>query len=286
MAVCTYDGMLQEAAARFGVMSSSSSLDARLLMEHAAQRDHMHFLTHGAEQVDSVTRERFLACVERRVAGEPIAYITGRVGFYGRAFVVTPDVLVPRPETEHLVEAVLEELKMRRENGLRIADIGTGSGALAVTLACELPHHAVYATEVSSAALSVARQNAERLGARVVFLEGDLAAPLSAFAPFSCVVANLPYIKSVEMPRLPLSVRYEPRVALDGGADGLQLYGRLAAQLSSLLTRDASLFFEAAPDTIDPLAALVEDLFPQAHVEIGVDYAGLERYVGVYFTIR
>jgi release factor glutamine methyltransferase len=144
-----------------------------------------------------------------------------------------------------------------------------------------MPNLEVYATEVSAAALAVARQNAERLGVaeRVRLLAGDLAAPLAPFAPFTCIVANLPYIKSAEIPQLPNPVGYEPRVALDGGQDGLGLYRRLAEQLPPLLAPGAGLFFEAAPDTIPPLVALVEKAFPRAHVEIGEDYAGFERNV-------
>jgi release factor glutamine methyltransferase len=166
---------------------------------------------------------------------------------------------------------------------MRVADIGTGSGAIAVTLACELPEAHLCATEVSAAALAVARDNAERLGvaARIAFAEGDLALPLASFAPLTCVVANLPYIKSADIPFLPRPVAHEPPVALDGGTDGLCLYRRLAEQLPALLAPDASLFFEAASDTIPSLTKLVEEAFPTAHVEIGEDYAGFERFVAV-----
>jgi len=254
-------------------------------MTHACRHDAAWILRHGSDAVNEALRNTFALLLDRRAAGEPVAYIIGSAGFYGREFSVTPEVLVPRPETEHLIEAVLEDLRGRRPGAdgapFHVADIGTGSGAIALTLACEMPSLSVYATDVSPAALSVAQQNAERLGVarRVRLLAGDLAAPLTPFAPFTCIAANLPYIKSADVPLHPNPVSYEPHVALDGGKDGLDLYRRLVKQLPPLLAPGASLFFEAAPDTIPPLLTLVEKSFPRAHVEIGEDYSGFERYV-------
>jgi release factor glutamine methyltransferase len=196
---------------------------------------------------------------------------------------VGPDVLVPRPETELLVEAALDDLRARMACGVRnprACDVGTGSGAIGVTLAAESPELSVVLSEVSSGALAVARGNAERLGvlSRVECVEGDLAEPLVPLGPYDCVVANLPYIPSAEVPAAPNPVGFEPRVALDGGTDGLVLYRRLLRALPHLLAPGGSAFLEAAPGTLEPLAALAEAL-PGAHVEIGEDYAGLERWV-------
>lgn len=272
---------LGAAVKRLRCVGSTPSLEARRLLAYVLEREPAWLLAHDEASLDEASLARFHAYVERRAAGEPLAYILGSVGFFGRTFAVTPDVLVPRPETEHLVEAVLEEL---RGAAVRVADIGTGSGAIAVTLACEMPEARICATDVSREALEVARRNARRLGVseRIAFFEGDLAAPLLPCAPLTCVLANLPYIQSAAVPSPPHPVGYEPRLALDGGVDGLGLYRRLLAQLPPLLAPGASLFFEAAPDTIEPLAALTEEAFPGAHIEIGEDYGGCDRYVAVY----
>jgi release factor glutamine methyltransferase len=282
MTVPTIDELLRVCEATLRKTSKTPLLDAQLLLSHEIGQDRNLFLSHGDDIVDEMAHARFLASVRRRAAGEPAAYILGKAGFYGREFFVTPDVLTPRPETEHLIEAVLEDVRARRADApIRIADIGTGSGAIALTLACEMPTHDVYATDISASALAVAQKNAQCLGIaeRVHLLEGDLAAPLAQFAPFTCIVANLPYIKSAQVPRRPDPVGYEPLIALDGGKDGLDLYRRLAIQAPALLASGASLFFEAAADTIPALLELVETSFPRAHVEIGEDYAGFERYI-------
>jgi release factor glutamine methyltransferase len=278
----SYGETLRLAIAKLRNLTPTPSLDAQVLLAHASQRDRAWLLGHARETVDAQLENHFAALVERRASGEPVAYIMGSAGFFGREFVVTSEVLVPRPETEHLIEAATCAVRSQRAPA-RVADIGTGSGAVAVTLALELPDVRVYATDISAGALVVASQNAVLLGAaaRVVFLEGDLAAPLQPYAPFTCVVANLPYVRSAEVPLLPHPVGYEPRIAVDGGPDGLTLYARLLEQLPPLLAPGASCFFEAAPDTIEPLAALIERRLPRAHVEIGEDYGGHERFVAV-----
>ncbi len=206
----------------------------------------------------------------------------GNAGFYGRTFLVDERVLVPRPESEHVVEAVIDDLRARRKTAGIIADVGTGSGALGITLACELPDLAVYATDISSDALSVARRNAalNSVFQRCTFLAGDLLAPIARFGErLDAVVANLPYIPAGDVPSVPNPAGFEPRIALDGGPDGLDLYRRLLAQLDAVAAADATIFLEAAPGTIEPLGELVEATFPDAYIEIGEDYAGLERFV-------
>lgn len=279
----SYGETLRLAIATLRSATPTPSLDAQLLLAHAAQRDRAWLLGHARDTVDEQLEVRFASLIRRRAGGEPVAYIMGSAGFFGREFIVTPDVLVPRPETEHLVEGACSAVRSQRKTVARVADIGTGSGAIAVTLALELPGVHVYATDISAGALAVAGENAARFGAadRVTFLEGDLATPLAPYGPFTCVVANLPYVRSADVPVMPHPVGFEPRVAVDGGADGLVLYGRLLAQLPPLLAPGASCFFEAAPDTIEPLAALVERELPRAHLEIGEDYGGLERFVVV-----
>jgi release factor glutamine methyltransferase len=178
--------------------------------------------------------------VARRAAGEPAHYIVGTCEFFGREFVVTPAVLIPRPETELIVARALSP---RFPADLRALDIATGSGCLATTLALELPHASVAAVDLSLTALAVARHNAARLGARVAFAAGDLATHVDE--RFDLVVANLPYVPSAELERACPEVRdHEPRLALDGGADGLDVVRRLLPDLAHLLAPEGVALLE------------------------------------------
>ena len=274
-------GKSLDRAARRLRATGSGAPDARRLLAYATASEASSFLARRDDVLSTRESERFEVAVARRERGEPVAYIVESAGFYGREFRVTPDVLVPRPESEHVAEAAIAELRSRAPQRRRAADIGTGSGILAITLACEVPDASVSASDVSGAALAIARENATTLEAddRVAFFEGDLAAPLAVRAPFDVVVANLPYVPTRDVPPSPDPVSFEPHVAVDGGPDGLELYRRLLAQLPPLLAPGAALFFEAAPPTIETLSDLVTTAFPDAHLEIGEDYAGLERYV-------
>ncbi len=264
--------------------TGSGAVDARRLMTFATGWEGAALIVHRDDVVDEDELAIFDAALARREAGEPIAYIVGSAGFYGRSFAVTPAVLVPRPESEHVVEAAIAELQSRAPECRRAADIGTGSGILAVTLACEVPDAKIFATDTSADALAIATANARTLGVhkRIKFFEGDLAEPLGARGPLDVVIANLPYVPSRDVPPAPDPVSFEPHVAVDGGPDGLDLYRRLLRQLPHVLAPAAALFFEAAPPTIEALAQLVTVAFPSAHVEIGDDYAGLERFVSAH----
>jgi release factor glutamine methyltransferase len=216
----------------------------------------------------------------RRLRREPLQQITGHAWFYGRKFAVTPHVLVPRPETELLVE---QALAFCRERGLRapvIADIGTGSGALAVTLACEMPEARVIATDVSAAALEVARGNAESLevAERVEFREGDLSGPLSERC--DVVVCNPPYVLSgyLDGPDAQPELRFEPRGALDGGEDGMDVLRPLLHGLPGVLKASASAaFIEIDPPVAAKCVAEAKAALPGAQVSVLTDLAGLER---------
>ena len=190
--------------------------------------------------------ERFQGWVRRRAAGEPAEHLTGWCRFFGRDLEVSPAVLVPRPETELVVETALA-LGVSRT--ARVADVGTGSGCLAVTLVLERPEWRVTAVDRSAAALGVARTNARRLGARVQFVRADLATALTP--PVDLVVANLPYVPSREIGRLPIEVRHDPVSALDGGADGLDLVGSLVDDLPRLLPRCGAAILEIGEDQAD-----------------------------------
>jgi release factor glutamine methyltransferase len=211
-------------------------------------------------------------------AGMPQAYVTGWKGFYRREFAVNEHVLVPRPETEHLIEDALEFMRTARRR--RVLDVGTGSGAIACTIACEVSDATVTASDVSLEALKVASQNANRLGAaaRCTFVLADIAPPDDRY---DVIVANLPYIPSADVPQKPDPVGFEPRLATDGGPDGLQEYRKLLAAAPGLMLPGALLLMEGAPPTMAGLRALSEAAFPQALVTVHRDYSGSERYVRV-----
>lgn len=215
----------------------------------------------------------------RRERGEPLAYITGFAGFYGREFAVTSDVLIPRPETEHLVEDAIAFLRVTGR--LVVLDVGTGSGAIACSIAAEVPAALVDATDVSAAALAVARENAERLAVaeRCTFALADIVGDYSR--RYDVIIANLPYIPSADVPARPHPVGFEPRVATDGGPDGLEQYRKLLAAAPRLAAPGALVLLEAAPPTMTALRALAEAAFPAAEVRVCRDYAGLERYVRI-----
>jgi release factor glutamine methyltransferase len=222
--------------------------------------------------------------VAERGRGVPIAYLTGSAGFYGRLFDVTRDVLVPRPETEHLVESALAFLRERALEPPRICDVGTGSGIIAITLASEVPDARVTAIDISPAALAVAERNARLHGvdARVEFLAADLLETIPPATRFDCIAANLPYVRSIDLKAAPDPTAFEPRVALEGGADGLALYRRLLARAPALLAAGGAMFLEAGPDSADGLAALAGAAFgARALVRVQRDYAARERVVEI-----
>ncbi|HEX7086081.1 MAG TPA: peptide chain release factor N(5)-glutamine methyltransferase [Vicinamibacterales bacterium] len=235
----------RERFVRAGIPPDLAAIDAEVLARHLLAWDRATYLLRRDEPVSAADRARYDALVERRARREPVAYITGRREFWGREFVVSPAVLVPRPETEVLVEAVLTRLG-DRSRPWRIADVGTGSGCLAVTLAAELPASRVVATDISVAALQVARTNAVRHGVdgRILMVRTSLLTGIAG--PFDVVVANLPYIPRPCAEALSPDVRdYEPHEALFGqGEDGLDTIRELLVQTSSRLSADGLLLLE------------------------------------------
>ena len=195
---------------------------------------------------------------------------------------VDEHVLVPRPETEHLAQAAIEHLA-RYEKAVAL-DVGTGCGAIACTLAAELPQCRVYATERSPAALQVAKENIE--GHRAVHVELADLLPDDRSLRFDAVIANLPYIPTADLPKSPDPASFEPREALDGGPDGLREYRRLLEILPERVNDGGIVLLEAAPPTIGALRTLAAGAFAQARTEIGYDYAGLARYVRVLGMTR
>jgi len=272
---------LRDAAVRLEPVGGTGRLDAVFLLAHAGGVSRAEMIAHRERELGPEIVQRFEELVAQRERGAPVAYVTGEAGFCGRMFGVDARVLVPRPETEIAVEWAVRHLRaIGRENG-SAADIGTGSGAIAVTLAAELPGLNVYASDVSADALAVARRNAARndVFQHVTFLHGDLAAPLLAYAPFDCVVANLPYVPSAECAAAPDPVSFEPLLARDGGSDGLELYRRLVRELPRLVAPRGIVLLEAAPSNARALEGLLRDALPPAGVETVQDYAGLDRLV-------
>jgi len=220
--------------------------------------------------------------VRRRQAGEPVAYLAGSAGFFGRTFAVNADVLVPRPESEELIERAIARVRSLHARAPTLCDVGTGSGILAITAACELPALRCTAIDVSPAALAVARANARMHGveARIEFLCGDLLAPAGA-RRFDTVVANLPYVEAAALAPAPDPTSFEPRMALDGGTDGLDLYRRLLERLNAHLNPGGAAFLEAGEHSTAALATLAASAFPNAEVRLHDDYAGRPRIVEI-----
>jgi len=259
-------------------LESASTPDARLdaawLLEAVAQKPR---LTLALEEslLSPPQAERYAALLARRAAGEPLQYILGEQDFFGLRFLVDERVLIPRPETELLCEQALERLKERP--GGKVLDLCAGSGALAITLALRCPEAEVWACDVSPDALQVARENARRLGASVRFEQGDLFAPLNQ-ERFDLIVSNPPYIARPELEALQPEVRREPLLALDGGADGLDFYRRIAREAPGHLRRGGSILLEVGAGQAGSVESM---LCAQAFDLEGAvpDYRGIPRVV-------
>ena len=204
--------------------------EAEWLLAAALGVEEITLRLHAEREVPTKVERRYRGWLERRAAGEPAHHLTGFCSFWGREFEISPAVLVPRPETELIVETTLE-LPLPSE--ARILDVGTGSGCIAMTLAAERPRWRVWALDRSPAALLIARRNRDRHGVAVPVFLGDLAS--AGAPPWDLVVANLPYVPEDDLARLPLEVRHDPQAALDGGGDGLDLVSRLLSDLTRLL---------------------------------------------------
>jgi release factor glutamine methyltransferase len=251
---------------------SEPRLTAEVLLSHAQKRDRSWFYGHPEEDLDGIAGVRYNRALQDRLRGKPCQYIIGRQEFYGRDFLLTQDVFIPRPETEYVVEQALK----LTPRPVAILDVGCGSGNIAVTLSLELGAPAsVIATDISFAAIAVARANAKRLGAQVAFLVCDLA---SAFADRSLdlLISNPPYIPTVEEQGLPREIReHEPRIALFAGPDGLDVYRKLVAEAPRLLRPGGWIVFELGYRQVDAVNAMLDGRW--SDLLVVSDLAGLPR---------
>ena len=274
----------------------SFTLAAELLLLHVLGSNRTWLYAHPEAIINEPDANRFFELIARRAAGEPPQHLTGKQEFWGLEFEVTPDVLIPRPESEHVIEVTLNRLALRELRagrpqktdgvGLQIADIGTGSGCIAIALAKELPAANFYATDISPAALAVAQRNAQRhaVADRIRFLESNLLdaqhsslatrhSPLS----FDLIVSNPPYIGRREAASLPREVRdHEPESALYGGDEGYELYGPLITQTAKLLKPGGILVLELGHSSLPAVQPLL-DAATWANIGITNDLAGIPR---------
>jgi release factor glutamine methyltransferase len=263
--------------------STDASIDARLLLQHVLKAEHASLIARHADPMSSEQEALYTTLVARAVRREPIPYIIGEAPFFGRMYYVNHSVLIPRPETELLVETALEIVGRGPGTGSPyVIDAGTGSGCVAITLALALPEACIEATDISAAALDVARQNAARhqVADRVQFRIGSLLGS-SAGRP-DLVVANLPYVADPEWTDLAEGVKwYEPPLALRGGPDGLELIRPLLEQAKTRLAAGGAICLEIGWQQGSAAARLAREHFPRAEVAVRADYSGLDRIVTI-----
>lgn len=255
------------------------ALEAELLLRHVLGWDKTTFFARLQDTLPPEQRDAFLGLLRQRLAHKPSAYITGRREFYGLDLHVAPGVLIPRPETEHVVEHCLRlgRALCAAERRATFVDVGTGSGAIALAVARHLPQIEALATDSSPAALAIAAYNAKRLrlAGRVRFLHGNLLEPVPG--PLDLIAANLPYVPTAVCESLAPEVReHEPRAALDGGTDGLDLIRRLLGQAAGRLRAGGAIVLEIGHDQAEPLRVLLEGI-PGASGEVYPDLAGHDR---------
>jgi release factor glutamine methyltransferase len=269
---------LEQGAARLGAgpHPDRARRDAEALLLHLTGKNRAWMLAHESDDFGGCVAIQYASRLERRLAGEPIQYITGEAEFYGLPFRVTPHVLIPRPETEHLVETVIALCRgMERP---RIVDVGTGSGAIAVGLAHELPQAQVTATDLSDAAIEIAQENAARngLAGRIRLVQGDLLGPFAG-QQFDVVASNPPYVSTADRATLAVEVReHEPAMALFAGADGMTMYRRLIPQAAAVLVTGGHIVLEIGYDQKQAIGNLLAESGYQ-EVEFVPDLQGIAR---------
>jgi release factor glutamine methyltransferase len=266
-----------------GAVVPSAPLAAELLLMHVLGRDRAWLYAHPENPIGSAQAEMFAALTSKRAAGTPTQYLTGKQEFWGLEFEVTPDVLIPRPETEHVIEVALARIgAAHRGDQLKIADVGTGSGCIAVALAKELPQARMFATDISAAALAVAARNATRHGVadRITFVECNLLEGVHHSSPFDMIVSNPPYVARNDAKSLPIDVReHEPEIALFAGDDGMSVYPALITQAARHLADGGILVLELGYGLFERVSDLLEARHGWTRVSATQDLAGIVRVI-------
>lgn len=250
-------------------------LEAELLLRHVLEISRTQLYLELDRSLSPEQEEALAQSLQRRLSGEPVAYITGHREFYGLDFYVDHRVLIPRPESELLVE---EALGLAQNHPLStIAEVGTGSGAIAISLALSLPKIRIYASDISASALEVALINCRRHGVadRIYFLQGNMLEPLPE--PVDLIIANLPYVRESEL----TGIRFEPRLALDGGRDGIEKIRQLCRQIGDKLRPGGFLLLEVGQGQGRAVASMLSGLFPGGKIRLTADLSGIERVVSL-----
>jgi len=262
----------------FGIEDPATN--ARLLIRQAFRWSATHQLSNLSKIAPTDQLPVLESLVERRINREPLSYITGKTEFFKRQFTVDERVLIPRPESEQLIVRAIDYVRKCGIENPRVADVGTGSGAIAISIALEMPSAEVFATDISSEALEVAHMNARRLGVEVKFAQGNLLGPLQG--KFDIIVSNPPYIKSHVIKSLEAEITREPRIALDGGPDGIKVIAPLLEEIQRMLKPSYSAaYVEIDPPIAEIVLKTTQAKFPYAEVSILTDLAGLIRCISI-----
>jgi release factor glutamine methyltransferase len=275
---------LQQGRSLLAQVSDEGDIEAEMLLRECLSLDRTRLYARLGEDLSTEQEEAYRGLIVRRMVYEPAAYILGHKEFFGLDFEVTPAAIIPRPETERLVEIAIEFLQRQPDqDGLQISDVGTGSGIIAVSIAHAVPKASVVAVDLSADALALAQRNAERhrVQRRIRFVQGDLVEPLDG-AAFGLIAANLPYVRTSEWEQLPREIReHEPREGLDGGPDGLQVITRLLQQAPAHLAPGGLLLAEIDERQGWATADMAREGFPSASVEVRRDLSGRDRVLTV-----
>ena len=281
MTIKTVSTLIQAVTARFSAVGiEDPAINARLLIRQAFGLSAVQQLSNLSKTVPNNQLPLLESLVARRINREPLSYITGKTEFFKRQFTVDERVLIPRSESEQLVSQAINYVRERGIEHPRIADVCTGSGAIAISIALEMPSAEVFATDISSDALNVALMNARTLRAEVEFTQGNLLDPLQG--KFDIIVSNPPYIQSDAIQSLEPEVAREPRIALDGGVDGLRIIVPLLEEIPKMLKPSCSAaYVEIDPPIADSVLKAAQTKFPYAEVSMLTDLAGLIRCISI-----
>ena len=260
----------------------NARLDAEVLLAYILNTRRLALYVQGTKVLDEKQITRYHNLIRRRLERIPVAYLTGHKEFMGLNFAVTPDVLIPRPDTEILAQGVIEHLQSYNRK-IKMADLGTGSGAICVSILKFVENVEVAAVDISKKALEIAQFNAEKFNVedKITFYEGNLFEPLEGQS-FDVIVSNPPYISAKDFEKLQIEVKGEPRLALDGGTDGLKFYRQIVSEAPKFLTADGFLAMELGFNHSEPVRHLIEDSGNFKHIQIWKDLARIERVIAAW----